>query len=553
MTRLTGDLVIKMAKAALTYLQRDEKRINALNVFPVPDGDTASNMILTLQAAIDAAAGGGSLTEVADAMARGALRGARGNSGTIVSQFFHGLNLGLRGLESAGPVEMARAFTSAASAAYAAVHEPKEGTILTVGRRWAQAAINEAERGGDLVAVFERALRGAEEALEETPALLDVLGEAGVVDAGGEGMVVALRGALAVLRGDVVEEEVAHGHGVSNSPRFGESGPWMDDAHHREAIHLADIEFAYCTEFLVQGESLSVDALREALMPLGDSLIVVGDHRLVKVHLHTNRPGRALEVACDAGELLSVNVGNMKQQNREHVSAKRSGVNESANGNAGPDVAVVAVAAGKGFEELFRSLGVARVVTGGQSMNPSAGELADAVEATGARHVILLPNNKNIVLTAEQASTLTSVDVTVVPTTSVPQGVAATFDFDPSAPPDAIAARMREAMAAVRTFEVTWAARNARVDGAWVREGELIAVSDGALLGSGETVEEVLIEALQRLGPEPGSVVTLYYGEEVDDEAAKAHRARLAEAFPACEIEAYAGGQPLYMYFVAVE
>ena len=554
MDRLTGDLVIAMAKTALVHLQKNERRINALNVFPVPDGDTATNMILTLKAAIEAAGDGPSLARVVEGMARGALRGARGNSGTIVSQLFHGFHLALRTLESAGPMEMARAFASASSAAYAAVHEPKEGTILTVGRRWAEAAIAEAERGSDLITVFERALEAAEAALEETPSLLDVLGEAGVVDAGGEGLVVALRGALAALRGEVSEPEPAPAYAPSNGRAASATAFPNGDSHHRNAIHLADIEYAYCTEFLVQGESLSVEALREALMPLGDSLIVVGDHRLVKVHLHTNRPGRALEVACDVGELISVNIGNMKEQNREHVRGQlEQNGKTNANGKVHAGVAVVAVASGKGFEELFYSQGVACVVSGGQSMNPSAGELVDAIEATGAKHVILLPNNKNIILTAEQASTLAKVEVTVVPTTSVPQGVAATFDFNPAASPDVIAQKMKRAIAAVRTAEVTRAARDAKIGDVSVRQGELIAVSDGMLLGRADAVEPVLIQAVERLSPEIGSLVTLYYGDEIDEQTAEAHRARLAEAFPGCEVEAYYGGQPLYLYFIAVE
>jgi len=551
---LTGDLAIAMVQAALIQLQKDERRINALNVFPVPDGDTASNMILTVRSALEAARAGGDLGQVAEAMAYGALRGARGNSGTIVSQFFYGFALELKGLESAGPLEVARAFASASSAAYAAVHEPKEGTILTVGRRWAEAAMAAAEDGCDLVTVFERALSAAEVALEETPLLLDVLSEAGVVDAGGGGFVVALRGALAVLRGEqpVGAETLANGH--SNGAAAPEIRERAGDSHHRDAIELSDIEYAYCTEFLVKGENLSLEALKQALTPLGDSLIVVGNPHIVKVHLHTNRPGRALEIACDMGELSSISISNMKEQNRQHVREKEGqGGLAARNGKAPAGVAVVAVAPGKGFEELFLSQGVSRVVPGGQSMNPSAGELADAIEATGAKHVILLPNNKNIVLTAEQASTLTRVPVTVVPTTSAPQGVAATFDFDPAQSPEAVAEKMRQAMAGVRTVEVTRAARDAKIGTASVREGEVIAVSDGALLASGDAVDHVVVQALERLNPGKGSIVTLYYGEEVSAEEAEAHRAQVAERFPGCEVEAYYGGQPLYLYYIAVE
>lgn len=557
MDRLSGDLVVRMATTALYYLQQNEARINALNVFPVPDGDTASNMILTLKAAIDAVGERESLSQVAEAMAHGALRGARGNSGTILSQFFHGFYLSVKGLKDAGAMEMAQAFVSAANAAYSAVYEPREGTILTVGRRWGERAATEAARGLDLVAVFDAALQEAVEALEETPKLLDVLGEAGVVDAGGEGFVVCLQGALAALQGKemapqpVSARQLAESNGQALTVAAAAVG---GDAHHRDAIDLAEIEYKYCTEFLVQGQYLSVEALKEALTPLGDSLIVVGDSKLVKVHLHTNRPGAALEIACDVGSLVSVSIENMEEQNREHVESHRlaDGLLVS-NGAAGAQVAVVAVAAGEGFEELLLSQGVATIVRGGQGMNPSAGELVDAIDALGAGHVIVLPNNKNIVLTAEQASTLTRTPVTVVPTTSLPQAVSATFHFDPGLPVDEIVAKMTQAVREIRTAEVTRAARDARVNGADVQQGDIIALSEGNLLCATSELDEALVRTVRGLSPQPGELVTLYYGEEVAQEEAESHAALLRQEFPQCEIEVYFGGQPVYMYWISVE
>lgn len=554
--RLTGDLVVDMAAAALSHLQQDEARINALNVFPVPDGDTASNMILTLKAAIDAVGERDSLAQVAEAMARGALRGARGNSGTILSQFLYGFHLGVKGLEAADALQMARAFEQASQAAYSAVHDPKEGTILTVGRRWAECAMAEAENGSGLTRVFEAALQGALHALEETPKLLEILGEAGVVDAGGEGFVVCLQGALAVLRGERVQRVPRDLRGAASNglhPALALHAE-VEDAHHRDAISLAEITYAYCTEFLVQGEGLSVEAFKKALMPLGDSLIVVGDERLIKVHVHTNRPGQALEIACDAGDLLSVSVVNMKEQNREHVISRQGGIQGQGAKDAGKaKVAVVAVAMGKGFEEILKDQGVTAIVPGGQSMNPSAGELVDAIEATGAEHVILLPNNKNILLTAEQASALTQTPVTVVATTSLPQAVAASLHFDPALPAKEVAGRMGEAAAKVRTAELTRAMRDARFNGATIHEGDVIAMSDGKLLASSKALEEALVDAVRGLGPKEGDLVTLYFGEGVTDEDAKTHRRLLQQEFPACEIEAYFGGQPVYLYLISVE
>ena len=557
MNRLTGALVVEMATAALSYLQQNEARINALNVFPVPDGDTASNMILTLKAAIDAVRGQGSLAEVAEAMAHGALRGARGNSGTILSQFFYGFHLGVRGLEAADAIQMAKAFEKAAEAAYSAVHDPHEGTILTVGREWARSAILEAERGSDLIRVFEAALRGAQGALEETPKLLDILEEAGVVDAGGEGFVVGLQGALAALRGE--PSELAASLTVNNGA-FNGVHPLqtiqlaVQDAHHRDAIDLAEITYIYCTEFLVQGEGLSIDALKEALLPLGDSLIVVGDDRLIKVHLHTNRPGQAFEIACDAGELLSVSVVNMKEQNRQHVKGREQDSRDPGAPLTGrAKVALVAVVAGEGFEEILKDQGVTMIVPGGQSMNPSAGELVDAIEASGAEHVILLPNNKNILLTAEQASLLTQTPVTIVPTASLPQAVAAALHFDPELSPEELAGRMRQAAARVRTAELTRAMRDARFNGAQIQQGDVLAMSDGKLLSHGRDLEQALIEAVRGLGAGEGDLVTLYYGAELTEDAARAHQQLLLREFPTCEIEVYYGGQPIYLYLISVE
>lgn len=609
-----------MVAGALAYLRRDEERINGLNVFPVPDGDTGTNMILTVAAALENAKLGGTLSEVAESMAIGALRGARGNSGTIVSQFFHGFYLGVRGLDEADPFQIAAALESAASCAYAAVLEPKEGTILTVGRRGAEAAVDAASRGSALIDVIQAALAEAALALEETREVLDVLRMAGVVDAGGEGLVVGVKGAVAVLKGEAlpsIPEEQAEAFAPESHATF-ES----DDPHHRMAIQLTDITYQYCTEFLVEGQELPLDEMKRRLEPLGDSLMVVGSDQLVKVHVHTNRPGQALEIACDYGDLISVSVGNMKQQNREHAegasqSASRSGSQSAAPGalhraaqgasrSAEPSavhragqsgsqsatqhlpqagsqsmesdgaayagaafgeavpaagemtaaagrVGVVSVCSGKGFEEILRRNGVAALVHGGQSMNPSAGELAQAIASVGADEVIVLPNNKNITLTANQAAKISGKKVIVVPTDNLPQAVAATFDYDPDRPVEEVAEAMSQAIERVRVAEVTHAVRDASINGMQISKGDWLGIVSGELVAVEKELSALLMAVIEALAPEDGELITLYSGSDVSPDECEEHLQLIQRRWPSVDVEAYDGGQPVYLYLIAVE
>lgn len=544
MDYFTGEALLRFGKAAAAALAREQKRVNGLNVFPVPDGDTGTNMALTMKAAMEAAEGFGSLAEVAGAMAQGALRGARGNSGTILSQFVSGFYEGVKGLEKADGRQLARALVASAQAAYAAVGEPKEGTMLTVGRAAAEAALAAAERGADVIELFEAALAQAEQALEETPKLLDALREAGVVDAGGEGLVVALRDGLAALKGEELPA--------------GEPEDWAVEAHDGDphtkyAIRLTDVEHQYCTEFLIFGADLSAASLRSTLGPLGDSLLVVGTSSMLKVHIHTNDPGEVLRIACRCGEIDSVSVGNMKRQNREHARSGPEAVPAQERNGAVKGVGIVAVAQGDGFEALLRSQGVSVIVHGGQTMNPSAGELAEAVERLPHSHVILLPNNRNLHLSARQVESLTTKRVTVVPTTNVTQAVSITVDFDPERDVDATVQAMTEALERVRCAEVTWAVRDASVNGRRVARGDVIGLVDGEVVACGSGLSDVLCEVIEKLSPGRGELITLYPGADVSDEEAEAHRLAVVERWPGCDVEMYRGNQPIYAYWISVE
>lgn len=546
---LDGALLREMAVAALAALERERARIDGLNVFPVPDGDTGTNMALTLRAALpppDCR----DLAETARAMARGALRGARGNSGTILSQFVYGFSRALGDLAQARPYEVARALQGAVEAAYNAVAEPREGTMLTVGRAGAEAALAAAARGADLLAVWEAALTAAAEALERTPELLPVLKEAGVVDAGGEGLVVGARAALEVLRTGQALAVPGDGIGLAGTGGGG-------DAHSRFAIEQAAITFTYCTEFLVSGEGIRIEQLRAQLAPLGDSLLVVGDENLVKVHLHTDHPGRALEIGCAWGELSAVNIENMKEQNKAAAAAgagERTQPVAAPKTNAG-SVAVVTVSFGRGFRSLFESCGATAVVDATPTRKPSSGDLLDAIESCGAGQVILIPAHKDVVLSAQQAASLSSKEVSVLPVLSSPAAVSAIVQFDPEKDLARNVDAMLAATAGVRVAEVARAARDSTVDGVAVRMGQYLAFASGRIVAVESDLTAALKGALDALQPTRESLVTLYYGEGVAKEEAGRHAEQLRNASAAIgyEIEVYEGGQSAYEYWIAVE
>ncbi|HEY8496836.1 MAG TPA: DAK2 domain-containing protein [Limnochordales bacterium] len=590
--RLTAGLFHDLIAAGAAFLEQRKETVNSLNVFPVPDGDTGTNMALTLAAARRELgdATGLPLGQAAQRLARGALLGARGNSGVILSQFLRGFAQGLAGLDSAGPRELAAAFSSATETAYRAVIKPVEGTMLTVGRGASEAAERAARDGNDLEGVLEAAVAGAKEALARTPSLLPVLARAGVVDAGGQGFVFFLEGILAAVRGQApVPAAPANPEASTVAPQPAA----LADVEVHGAITHEFVEHRYCTEFLIRGQNLDLDEIKKALEPLGDSLLVVGDSELVKVHVHTNHPGRALEIGTARGELLNVSVANMQEQNRMaaahsqaagHLGAaagvQSAPVQEEAvvrgqspgsghdqpaaapgllghghpAGNGAPKaIGVVAVAQGEGWRRLLESLGVDQVVSGGQTMNPSAAELVAAIEAVDASDVVVLPNNRNIVFTARQAVELTDRRVHVVPTRTAAAGVAAMMAYTPEGDAEAVAKTMSEAAERVRTAEITYAARDSEAWHIAVRAGDCIAVVGGEVRAVAADPEAAALAALREMVTPDDSLISIYYGQDVAAEAAEALAERVRAEWPSCDVEVYMGGQPVYYYILSVE
>ena len=524
---LTGDLLRQLLAAATARLDGESDAVNAINVYPVPDGDTGTNMSLTMRAAMEAAEGG-TVAEVARSAARGALLGARGNSGVILSQYLRGLADGLAGQAAAEPAALARALGEAARAAYAAVSQPVEGTILTVARESAEAAAVAAERPeADIAGVLEETARAAYAAVQRTPELLPALAEAGVVDAGGQGLFLILEGAA--LRDPAGR--------LALPPSTGRSRAMIAPG----AGHGDGGAYGYCTEFVVMGATVEREGLQARLSPLGDSLIVVGEGDLLRVHIHTDDPGRAMSLAAPLGRLARVKVDDMEAQHAAVFGGEERGA-----------LAVVAVAAGDGWAEVFRSAGAAAVVRGGQTMNPSAAELLEGIRSARAALVLVLPNNGNVVLTAEQAAGLADCEVRVVRTVSMPGGVAALLAFNAERDEEENAAAMATAAGLVRVAEVTRAVRDASTGGVAVRRGQAMAMIDGELGTTADSEEDALLRALALMRVD-ATLATVYTGAGIDEARAAAVAERARVLYPEVEVEVVRGGQPAYAYVLAVE
>ena len=547
--------IILCASAAL---EQNRQLINELNVFPVPDGDTGTNMSLTMGAAATELKKRDfpTLTAAADCAASAMLRGARGNSGVILSLLFRGLAKRLKGCESADARTYAEAMTAGVDAAYKAVMKPAEGTILTVSRVSTSSAVEFAEHGGDLELMFSCAIESAQEALADTVNLNPVLKRAGVVDAGGKGYVFILEATLAVLRGEAyVPAEEAPADDIAPAAEVKEKADFND-------FSTGEIAYAYCTEFICGRDNpKDPDELRSFLQTLGDCVVVVDDDEIIKVHVHTNVPGTVLTEALTYGPLLKVKIENMREQHSEMAGGEASHAEEAAApADAEPEFApaekpygAVAVCAGEGMAELFRELGVDRIVTGGQTMNPSTEDILNEVNRTPAETVFVFPNNKNIQMAAEQCAALTEKNVVVIPTKTVPQGISAMLMMDESADVDELRENMLEAASGVHTALVTYAARDSEYDGFEIHAGEYLALMDGALLGS-YTELDALFDALgARAEDYSPAVISVYYGEDVSGSDAEGAGAKFAERFPDAEISVVSGGQPVYYYMVSIE
>jgi len=584
LTEVGGRHMAYGLRTALAWLQANQEVINDLNVFPVPDGDTGSNMYLTLRSAVEdaqKAADQQSAGAVMQAAAHGSLMGARGNSGVILSQILRGFAQGVAGKARVDAPGVAAALQEASAVAYKAVMKPTEGTILTVAREAGEAARAAADAGGDIRAVLDDAVREAHASVERTPELLAVLRDAGVVDAGGFGFAVILEGfarALAETSGEVPDESTP----VREVRRVGEpkmrlpgGGSAQGDARaaaaaaegRRGAAAVAAKEegWGYCTEFLVMGPGLDVDVLREELGALGESSLVVGDAELVRVHIHTADPAALIAAAAARGRLSKLKVEDMSAQHHE-VLERAAAIEASTGRAAGAELGtprsaavprkplgVVSVAPGDGFRQILEGLGVDAVVAGGQTMNPSIEDLLTAVRQANADSVIILPNNKNVILTAQQVHQLAEgIDVRVVPSRNLPQGISAMLSLDPASDVEANRQRMEEALSAVHSLEVTRAVRDSQADGREIKTGDVIAIYDGRISGVGSEDLPVIEEVLDGLDAEP-ELITVYWGAGVEQATAEALVEALRKRHGSVEFELHEGGQEHYPYILSLE
>ncbi len=540
----------KMVASGARMLDINRAKVDSLNVFPVPDGDTGTNMSLTMQSAVKEmnACSSNRFQEICDAVSKGALKGARGNSGVISSQIFRGICSVLKDTKDSFDTKtFAKALEAGTKIAYSAVSIPKEGTILTVIRLMSESAGKLASKNKDFVDFLNALIEVGDEALAKTPELLPVLKKAGVVDSGGVGLMTIMRGFLAAITGEDI--------GTDSIPTEAQDGKKSDDdlfGDNSDIVNLdlGDIEFAYCTEFFIihlkQMTTLAdIDKLKEKLMGIGDSVICIGDLELVKVHVHTNTPGIALTYALELGELDRLKIENMLEENRA-LKAKLEAERK--------EMGMLAICAGSGLEEIFKDLMCDRVIEGGQTMNPSAQDIADAVQKINASNVFVFPNNSNVILAAEQAKALVNNRIIhVIPTKNVPQGFAAALAFNTEESVPENKTNMTHAIDNVASGSVTHAVRNTTMNGFKLKEGDIIGLDNKRILAKANNVDDATISLIKALKKDDHEMITLYYGEGVTEEAATALSERVSEEFPECDVDVHYGGQPVYYYMVSLE
>ena len=537
----------KMILVGAKQLEINRAKVDALNVFPVPDGDTGTNMSLTMQSAVRelTACQSSAFSEVCDSISKGALKGARGNSGVILSQILKGICSVIRKAEKEVDTKtFAKALEAGTKVAYSAVSAPKEGTILTVIRMMSEAAGKIAAKRKNFEEFFEDVIAEGDRALALTPELLPVLKKAGVVDSGGVGLMTIIKGFNSALTGEEITDtymdmEVSE----SEDADFGDNSAIL-------GMDIGDIQYAYCTEFFIinmkKSTTLSaIDRLREKLMTLGDSVICIGDLELVKVHVHTNQPGKALTYALELGELDRPKIENMLEQNRQ-LKAKLEAEKK--------EMGMLAICTGAGLSEIFKDLFVDRIIEGGQTMNPSASDIANAAQKINAEHVFVFPNNKNIILAAEQARNLVeNKQIHVIPTKNVPQGFAAALEFNPEVSAEENKANMIHALDNVKVGQVTYAVRNTSLNGFSIKEGDIIGLDDKKILAKSQSLEETVLKLIGRMKEDFHQVITLYYGEDVKEEEAAALCETIAEKYPDCDVDFHNGGQAVYYYIMSLE
>ena len=553
MKQIDAALLQKMLIGGAKRLEANKEYINELNVFPVPDGDTGTNMTMTALAAAKEVGNAAEVTvkEVTRGLSSGSLRGARGNSGVILSQLFRGFYKGVKDQDVLTTETAAAGFKNAVETAYKAVMKPKEGTILTVAKVTAEKAVHCAKDTDDFEEFAQVVIKEANEILQKTPEMLPVLKEAGVVDSGGQGLVEFLHGAADVLMGKEVDLS-----GVEKA------APKKAATTSEAPLEEKDIKFGYCTEFIVMTkEEISMEEeqkFKDFLMGIGDSIVVVADEDIIKVHVHTNHPGKAIEKGLTYGELTNMKIDNMREEHRERLNLTQAEA-QVDNQPAKPeeprkDYGFVAVSIGQGMNDIFRELGVDYLIEGGQTMNPSTEDMLNAIEQVNAETVFILPNNKNIILAATQAQSLVEdKNVVIIPTTTVPQGISAIIGFDPEADAEDNEESMKDIIECVKTGEVTYAVRDTSINGITIKVDDIMGIDDDGIKKVGQDVGKVTLELLEEMVDEDSELISIYYGEDTTKEQAEALLEKVEEAYGDCDVQLEYGGQPIYYFLLSVE
>ena len=550
---IDAQLLQKAFIAGAYNLERNKDYINELNVFPVPDGDTGSNMSLTIMAAARevSALENPSMDELSKKISSGSLRGARGNSGVILSQLLRGFCKEIKGKKQITVSVLADGFVRAVETAYKAVMKPKEGTILTVAKGVAEKAVELSEMDMDFETLGQEILDHGNEVLKQTPELLPVLKEAGVVDSGGQGLMEFLTGAYNGLTGKEEIKEPMTSGGAAKAQTMSS-----------EEIDTSHIKYGYCTEFIIMLEkeyNAEIEAkFKEFLTSIGDSLVVVSDDGIVKVHVHTNHPGLAFEKGLEYGSLTSMKVDNMREEHKEKViheqDRKKAAEQEAAKEEPKKPFGFVAVSVGEGLNDIFKDLGVDHIIEGGQTMNPSTEDVLDAISKVNAETVFVFPNNKNIILAANQAAEIEEEkQVIVIPTKTIPQGISALISFDETATAEANQAGMEDAITAVKSGQVTYAVRDTSIDGKEIKTGDYMGIDDVGIQAVGQDITEVVKDLIGAMADEDSELLSIYYGSDVEEEKANALVEAVQAAYPDFEVEAHAGGQPIYYYILSLE
>ena len=548
---INTELLQKMFLAGAANLEAKKEFINELNVFPVPDGDTGTNMTLTILSAAKEvkALENPDMVAIAKAISSGSLRGARGNSGVILSQLLRGFTKEIREHKEIDTITLAKACERATATAYKAVMKPKEGTILTVAKGASQKAAELAETTEDLDTFISEVINYAQEVLEKTPEMLPVLKEAGVVDSGGQGLLEVMRGAYDAFQGKEIDYSAIEASAGTKMVKPSEQAE-------------TEIKFGYCTEFIIMLEkeftAKDETEFKAYLESIGDSIVCVADDDIVKIHVHTNDPGLAIQKALTYGQLSRMKIDNMREEHQERLikDAEKLAAQQAEAKKAEPrkEVGFIAVSIGEGMNEIFRELGADYIIEGGQTMNPSTEDMLNAIDQVNAEHIFILPNNKNIILAANQAQTLTEdKDIIVVPSKTVPQGITAIINYMPDADAQTNLEAMLEGIGNVKTGQVTYAVRDTHIDDKEIHEGDIMGIGDSGILAVGQSVEETTKEMLAQLVDEDTELISLYYGQDVQEESAENFAQEIEDLYPDVDVAVHSGGQPIYYYVLSVE